>query len=277
MFEPSAKVIADSISPRGHRLTTMEVTGHRFILSELNTHRVLSRNSASSRAIPYPKMRQKVIDELAFPVEWPSEKSGMQGGEPLSSSRLEGVKEIWANSAHSALLHADALHGMGLHKSVVNRIIEPYLPHTVIISATEWQGFYDQRCHPDAQPEIRSLAEAMREEYDNSTPNLLGYYEWHTPYISDEDRDLVQAYSDESGWGINEVTRAVSAARCARVSYLTHDGVRSIEKDIELYSRLKDHIPAHASPFEHVASPALGNIKGNFVGWQQLRHRLGLG
>lgn len=255
----------------------MEVTGHRFILAEFNTHRVFSRNSASSRAIPYPKMRQKVIDGLAFPVEWPAEQRGMQGGAELDEEARNEAIDTWGRAARSTLSSADNLHKIGLHKSVINRILEPFLPHTIIVTSTEWSGFWAQRCHPAAQPEIRVLAEKMKEAYDKSDPNLIGYFGWHTPYISDEDRDLVQAYSNESGWGINETTRAVSAARCARVSYLTHDGVRSIEKDIELYSRLKDHVPAHASPFEHVATPALGNTKGNFVGWTQLRHHLGLG
>lgn len=86
MTQPSAKIIADSISPDGVRLTTMEVVMHRFVLAEFNTHRVFSRNSASSRAIPYDKIRSRVLNDVAFPVEWASEQRGMQGGIALGGT-----------------------------------------------------------------------------------------------------------------------------------------------------------------------------------------------
>lgn len=267
MFTPSARVLADSISASGHRLTTMEATGHRFILAELNTHRAFSRNSASSRAIPYTKMRQKVIDQLAYPVSWPSEQKGMQGGAPLDPEDEFHCPEIWQSAAQAAVRHADKLHELGLHKSVANRLLEPFLPHTIIVSATDWQGFWEQRCHPDAQPEIKALAEAMKAAYDVSKPVEMEVGDWHLPLIQDDEWPL---YASDI-----ELLKKISVARCARVSYETHDGKRDLSADLELYDRLRTHKPAHASPFEHVATPGIGT--GNFKGWNQLRHVLGLG
>jgi hypothetical protein len=61
----STKILADSISPDGVRLTTLEVVMPRIVLAEFNTHRMLSRNSASSRAIPIEKMIRMVIPNEA--------------------------------------------------------------------------------------------------------------------------------------------------------------------------------------------------------------------
>jgi thymidylate synthase ThyX len=114
-----------------------------------------------------------------------------------------------------------------------------------------------------AQPEIRVAAEAMRAAYDASTPVAVPHGQWHTPYVHDEDGDLD-----------DETKRQVSAARCARVSYLTHDGRRDIEKDLVLYDRLVTARPPHWAPLEHVATPATDDEAplGNLRGWRQLRH-----
>ena len=139
-----------------------------------------------------------------------------------------------------------------------------YSASPVIVSSTDWDGFWEQRCSPLAQPEIRVAAEAMRAVFDASEPAEVGIGGWHLPYVDAErDADL----DDE------QRTR-VSAARCARVSYLTHDGVRDVAKDLELYDRLVTARPPHWSPLEHVATPAAPDaaVPGNFRGWQQLRH-----
>lgn len=270
MFTPSARVLADSVSASGHRLTTLEATGHRFILAEFNTHRVFSRNSASSRAIPYPKMRQKVIDQLAYPVSWPAEQKGMQGGESLDEDTIRQARDIWELAAMSAINKTDLLTNLGVHKSVINRLLEPFLPHTIIVSATQWGGFWEQRCHPDAQPEIKALAEAMKAAYDESKPVEMEAGDWHLPLIQPE--ELEHLYDDDTAL---DDFKKISVARCARVSYLTHNGIRDLDADLELYNRLRTHKPAHASPFEHVATPGIGT--GNFRGWNQLRHIEGLG
>jgi len=261
-MNPQAKVIADSVAPGGSRLTTMEVTMHRFVLAEFNTHRVFSRNSASSRAIPVRKQIERIEKDLAYPVSWPLEQPGMQGGSEIEDFTV--AIDVWNSAAEMAIRHARALVDLGIHKSVVNRLLEPFMWHTVIVSSTEWVNFFHQRRSPLAQPEIRMAADAMWEAYTHSTPRVLRPGAWHLPYIDpmvDVGLDLHAA-------------RKVSAARCARVSYLTHDGKRDIEEDIKLFERLVSADPGHWSPLEHVATPLRDQpILGNFPGWHQLRHQ----
>lgn len=258
-----AKVVADSISYPGDRLTTLEVRYHRFVLAEMNTHRVFSRNTASSRAIPYEKMRQAVLEDPAMPVVWPAEQKGMQGGDPISDPYRCNLE--WLAARSEAIAAADRLHSLGVHKSLCNRLLEPFQYITSIITATEWDGFFAQRCHEDAQPEIRVAAEAMRNAMEQSVPKIVASFEWHTPYIQPDEWHL--------SWDEKQM---LSVARCARVSYLTHDGRRDHNKDYELYNRLATHAPAHASPFEHVATPVGWKPQGNFRGWAQLRHLSGM-
>jgi thymidylate synthase ThyX len=274
-----ARVIEDSISEDGNRLTTLEVVFHRFVLAEFNTHRLFSRNSASSRAIPFRKQVNRVLEHPAVPVAWPAEQRGMVGGDEIDNAAW--AEQEWLAARDKAVASAERLAKLGVHKSVVNRLLEPFMWHTVIVTATDWDGFWHQRCHAHAQPEIHVAADAMLEAYNNSTPRLLVAGQWHMPYIEDEDYDAVFAYrGDADLGGAAGLLRQVSAARCARVSYLTHDGVRSIEKDLELYRRLVERAggenpdPIHYSPLEHVATPGRGD-KGNFTGWDQLRHMVG--
>lgn len=268
IFAPSAKIIADSVSAAGNRLTTLECEFHRFVLAEFNTHRVFSRNSASSRAIPYQKMRAKALENTAYPVSWPAEQKGMQGGAELSDDFKTFSLMHWDSARNAAIAHADSLHEFGVHKSVINRLLEPFIPHKCIVSATDFSGFFEQRLHKDAQPEIHQLAIAMRAAMDESVPTLVDT--WHMPYAPTQEEVLNSSWEKQFESPI-EAQLAVAVARCARVSYETHDGVRDIEKDFDLYFRLKDHKPAHASPFEHVATPSFLEVKGNFQGWKQLR------
>jgi hypothetical protein len=260
-------VIADSTSPSGTRLTTLEVRLHRFVLAELNTHRVFSRNSASSRAIPINKQIERVLTDPALPIEYGSKRAGMQAGAPLEGEQLADAQHVWLAARDHAVDAAQQLLALGVHKQVANRLLEPFLWHTVIVSATDWDGFWTQRCSPLAQPEIRLAAEAMRDAVLASTPVACRDGEWHLPYITDADRTDAR--------GAVETLRRVSAARCGRVSYLTHDGRRDLDEDLALYERFLSAEPPHASPLEHVATPALdgsGRQVGNLRGWMQLRH-----
>lgn len=282
-----AKIIADSISKEGVRLTTMEVRFHRFVLSEFNTHRVFSRNSASSRAIPFEKQVERLLADTAEPVVWPIEQRGMQGGEPIDEyARKQAIRE-WNSAAQSAVKHAYRLRGLGpeadqkVHKSVVNRLLEPFMWHTAVVTSTAWQNFFLQRRHEAAQPEIRVVAnaayEVMQDAYEGSEPRRLVEGEWHLPYVEGEDWDAVQKWFSEDlsnlGKSIYPVLTKISAARCARVSYLTQDGKRDFREDLNLYARLTDrqqdsihaHSPIHWSPLEHVATP-----------WPQNRQTLGV-
>ena len=268
--EAHARVVSDSVSPAGARLTTVEATLHRFVLAEINTHRVFSRNSASSRAIPVTKQLERVSQDPAWPVTWPAEHTGMQGGVALLDSDLEDAQQLF-HDAHDAVCglvkdylerHPDKEHR--LHKSLLNRLLEPFLWHTVVITSTEWDNFFALRCSPLAQPEIRAVAEAIRAAIRDSEPTPVGTGAWHTPYVDrDEQFDSL------------DTRLMVSAARCARVSYLTHDGRTDVSSDLLLFERLTESRPAHSSPLEHVATPAPPGdiVLGNFHGWHQYRHR----
>ena len=279
----SAKVVCDSVSPAGARLTTIEVTFARFVLAEVNTHRAFSRNSASSRAIPTHKQIRRVVDDPFVPLVWASERPGMQGGDELTGWRRLAAVGAWRASSLGAAGMARAMVGLGVHKSIANRLIEPFCWHTAIVTATDWDNFFDQRCSPLAQPELRVAAEAMRAALGASTPKPILAGEWHLPYIEAEDWQEAGQMTAEP-WVI-DLVRSVSVARCARVSYLTHDGRRDLGADLVLYERLVTAKPPHASPLEHVATPCrhlpitastgevtrMGHL-GNIRGWDQLRH-----
>lgn len=269
----SARILLDSISPANHRLTTFELTYPRFVHSELLTHRVFSRNSSSSRAIPIEKMIDRVLADPVTPVYWGSNKPGMQAGDELPSTERSCALNEWLLARDSAVQHARRLSALGVHKQIVNRLIEPWMFITVILSGTTFGNFFSLRCHPDAQPEIKKIADMARDLYFDNNPTPLAYGQWHMPLTDDRD-DLLDA-----DYTMDEV-KQVSVGRCARVSYLTHDGVRDPTKDIELCKRLSES--GHWSPFEHVARPMdsrLGeyhesddsSVSGNFTGWVQYR------
>lgn len=263
----SARILLDSVSEAGVRLTTMEARYPRFIHSEMMTHRVFSRNAGSSRAVPIKRMIAAVREEPAMPLWWGRNQSGMQAFEQLDAQAQSRAAEEWQLALDDALKHAEKLSSkdIDLHKQLVNRLLEPFAWITVIISATEWSNFFTQRCHPDAQPEIKHVAQLMLEAYRRSEPRTVAPGRWHLPLIFDDERGLP-----------DEMLCKLSVARCARVSYLTHDGRRDHEKDLELFERLLGGgANGHWSPFEHVATPLADPAahSGNFTGWEQYRKR----
>jgi thymidylate synthase ThyX len=258
----AARVLLDSVSEAGIRLTTMEVTFPRFVLAEFNTHRQFSRNSASSRAIPTTKMLERVDEDPVFPVEWGRNQKGMSASDVLTPEDEEEARRAWLDARDAAVEQAQRLSHLRVHKQVVNRLLEPFLWHTVIVTATEWSNFFDLRCAPNAQPELRQAAILMRNAMAASKPQLVKAGNWHLPLLQ----------SDETGLDL-ETKKKISVARCARVSYLTHAGTREIEKDLELFDRLR--ADRHLSPFEHVATPANDvAFHANFRGWIQMRQEI---
>jgi len=292
-----SKVLADSVAPAGYRLTTLEATFPRFVLAEFNTHRVFSRNSASSRAIPIAKQLRRVLEEPFVPVEFGSNQPGMQAGPPLQGAEREAAEREWLGARDDAVRRvlgliaapgaiaaeddlsrrlAEVEHAirekavpaewLNVHKQVANRLLEPFMWHTVIVTATEWDNFFNLRCHADAQPEIRLIAERMRTARAASEPREVGWDGWHLPLIRPEDR--------EEGIPVEDLVK-VSVGRCARVSYLTHDGRRDLGADLDLYDRLVES--GHMSPLEHPAQPLgeaelrEGEWSGNFRGWRPYR------
>ena len=267
-----AKIIADSISESGKRITTLQVKFHRFILPEFNTHRVFSRNFSSSRAIPTAKLLEQVRNDPALPVHWGKNQAGMQANEQLDDMTREAVKAQWINAAQHAAHYAESMSLLGTHKQIVNRVIEPWLWAHGVMTATEFDNWDELRAHPDAQPEIHELAERMIEARKASTPRLLKAGEWHLPYITDQERND-SFYQIEANKNSNMLAK-ISAARCCRVSYLKHDGTSpNVDEDLFLFQRLAGSVPLHASPLEHQATPLSDAFapSGNFLGWTQYR------
>lgn len=256
-----AKVIADSAWD-GVRITTLQLRYPRFIHAEFMTHRMFSRNASSSRAIPVSRLIRDVETDKVVPSFWGKNQPGMQAREELGGNAKANAVEAWNIARLNAVSCAEYLHSIGAHKQIVNRILEPFSHINVVVTATEWRNFFLLRNHPDAQPEMQELARAMLQAIEESEPQDQWY---HLPY-SDDGEIQVKDYSD--------LRFPVSAARCARVSYLTHEGTRStLEEDMKLYARLTHASPPHLSPLEHAAlwKPNGRDFWANFRKWRSFR------
>lgn len=260
----SCRVLADSIAPHGQRLTTMEATYPRIVHAEMMTYRVKSRNAGSNRAIPVSKLIHAVEADPFMPLSWGKNQRGMQMGEQFTPEEEAAFNRLWLRARTFNVRVVKRFEKAGVHKSIPNRLLEPWQWITLIISSTEWGNFYNQRIDGDAEQHIYRIADMMWEAQAASKPVLMQTGDWHLPLVSDEDR---QQFPD------TYTLRKLSAARCARVSYLTHQGERLPAEDFRLHDDLVKG--GHWSPFEHQATPALrrgyGPQTGNFKGWNQYR------
>lgn len=254
MIETSAKIIADSISPAGHRFTTFEVVYPRIVLAEVNTHRALSRVSASSRAVPVEKMIRRVTEDPYVPTHWGKNQKGMQAElEFDDADDLSFFDETWRSARNEMVRHVKMLSDRGLHKQIANRLIEAFMWHPTVISATEWSNFFHLRDHKDAHPDFRDLAHAMREVCGKSEPKRLSHLDWHLPYITDADDENLILGAPEDPSAVLDTLRKISVGRCARVSTLTHEGEYDLQADVNLHDKMYEH--GHMSPYENVARP----------------------
>ncbi|TFZ81648.1 FAD-dependent thymidylate synthase [Candidatus Macondimonas diazotrophica] len=243
---------------------------------ELMTHRVFSRNASSSRAIPVEKMIDFILADTARPVHWGKNQPGMQAreehdedvpgrGEVNQETGYQEYgrltrEEAWNSARDDAISWARRFHEAGYHKQIVNRLLEPFVHINVLVTATDWDNFFELRAHPDAQPEIRLLAHQIMDAMEASTPKRLNPGEWHLPFVTSQDKMKKSHHAFMTGIGKDEILRRISAARCARVSYKTFDGkVPSIEADLKLFDKLASGRPLHASPLEHQATPVIGH------------------
>lgn len=259
-----AKIIKDSISPAKIRITTFVLTYPRMIHSEFMTHRMFSRNASSSRAIPVKKQIKMVLNNPAMPLAFKANKAGMQAGESFGAVKQFLCRFIWRCAGLAAVFFSKVMDILNIHKQYANRILEPFAHITVVCTATEFNNFFSLRYHEMAQPEICELAKKMYEVYELSVPKKLKTGQWHLPFIEDT-------------YTIGDTFIKQSVARCARVSYLTHDGkVSNFNDDTKLYDRLLKAVPIHASPAEHqaMATDDSDNFSGNLRGWVQYRKTL---
>jgi len=158
MKKIEALIVADSVSPQGHRITTFLLTYPRFIHSELMTHRMFSRNSASSRAIPFKKMVKMVEEDPFIPIAWQKDHSRMQGTEYYTNQNsIKQLREVWVEGANCATEIATTLNSKsiidldypekegGVTKQLCNRLLEPFMWHTVLVTCTEIENFFNLR------------------------------------------------------------------------------------------------------------------------------------
>jgi hypothetical protein len=282
------------------------------------THRVFSRNASSSRAVPVKRMIEDVMADPAVPLFWGKNQKGMQAAEgdhnfavrlldaeteefsdPTDDDRDRlgtrvtrtlysySREEAWLRARDNAVEVARAFAEAGYHKQIVNRLLEPFSHINVVVTATEWDNFFLLRRHEAAEPHLHRLADEIFAQLASHHPDELRPGEWHLPYVSPSE---LSTYHD----GLTDLSTLIklSTARCARVSYLTHDGAApSVGDDLALYDRLVGSVPRHSSPAEHQATPdrldkirqGEGNdhlvwrnpqLHGNFVGWCQHRKML---
>ena len=284
----SVKVVAHTVSPyTGVQLCTLAVEYPRFIHAELLTHRKMSRSATSSRAIPAYKLVDEIDAKPAMPVFWGMNQKGMQAHVEATPEVQEKAKAIWLAAKDDAVKHTRAMDALGIHKQIVNRIAEPFQTIRVVLTATNFDNFFTLRNHEDAQPEIRELAKLINAEIGEAVGKSVpteGIY--HLPFLQQVELNQVEQ-SNFYDWA------KVSSARCARASYNNHFGkAPSFQEDMDLFAKLVEKPPIHASPTEHIGLltstsnvvlskidyadgssivVALPYTSRNFDGWTQFR------
>lgn len=272
----TANIICDSINLAGDRLTTFILTYPRYIHAEFMTHRMFARNAQSTRAIPTSKRISRVRTNPVYPIRWDKNQKGMVAKNEHVDNPQKCC-EMWEYASRVCADVSEGLEIQGLHKQWAGRLLEPFDTITVICTATDYENFFALRCAPDAQPEINDLAWKMAHSYYNTTPRSLPFGSWHLPFIEGDRAHAILEYAAKHGykWGdsILDLQLQVSAACCARVSYLNHDGQTiDIEKDIALCQSLINS--GHMTPLEHQARPDQEPGReycGPFRGWEQYR------
>lgn len=253
------KVLLDSINPyTGVRLTTIHATYPQFIHQQILTHRMFSRNSSSLRAISFDRATDEF--ELVYPT-WTEEKKGMQG--PL----VEDFKtKLMANCIVDEMYNfvssrCARLEELGIHHQDINNYLRPFQNIHTVITATDWDNFFNQRLHESTKPDMQKLAQLIKDALEDRKPGIITK---HVPLIEDIDLYTTKFNFDQ--------LCLISAARLARISYFkwTDDP----NKDLELAKKLIEQ--KHPSPFEHIAfAQQDAQYYANFKSWKQLRHTLG--
>ena len=252
------KVLLDSVNPyTGTRLTTLHCVYPQFIHQQVLTHRMFSRNSSSLRAISFNRASEEF--EIVYPT-WTEEKKGMQG------SLVTEEKSILSAESYLRCMHKDVLYwckkmgDLGIHHQDINNYLRPFQNIHTVITATDFENFFQQRLHESTKPDMQQLAQLIYDALKESKPEQTT---WHTPLINDL---LESTYT-------NKQLELISAARLARISYFKWQD--DPQKDLELAKKLIEN--NHPSPFEHVAFAQQDNeYYGNFKSWKQLRHILGV-
>lgn len=262
------EVLAASVNSAGERVATIRARYPRFIHSEVMTHKDLSRNASSSRAIPVKTMLRSLWNNKAAPLFWGANQPGMQAYTELTPTRKKLAQFIWDFTGSFVIIMAWLMMKVGAHKQIVNRMIEPWSFIHVQITATDWSRFFKLRIHHAAQPEIQALAYCIREALRKATYREVADGDYHLPWITDAER---QRYERTK----LDLLLHVSGARSARLSYTPHGSVKqSWDKDLKLALGLIEE--QHVSPFEHQLKATPGEKHANFQGWKAQRTIMGL-
>jgi hypothetical protein len=246
---------------------------------EVTTHRNLSKNSSSSRAIPITKMLEQIESNMAIPLYWGKAKSGMQADGEVDEDDVWWYEEKWKFAYDEVSYRVEQLSDLvegkkgfmpALHKQVPNRLIEPFQMMKTVITGTDWSNFFNLRLHPDADPNICMLAYKMYQAMQESKPIELKVGEWHLPYVgfyrvkSGRGFGCVEYFTGvvgtESYYSLTlEQALKLSAASCASVSYRT-EGM-TLEKADKIFDMLIKAEVIHSSPFEHLATPVSKEVE----------------
>lgn len=251
-----ARIIADSVTANGKRFTTFEWELPRLILAEVNTHRMLSKNTSSSRAIPLNAAIENIQKNPAFPVYWGKNQAGMSASEELTGEALNKAYELWQKGIDQNIALVREFQEVGLHKQTSARFLETGQLIRSVISGTEWENLWWLRDHSAAQPEFQELARVAHQAYKESVPQMILVSEWHLPYITSirNKESGEMEYFDSDGTQLTlENAQKISASCCAQVSYRKND--TSLEKALDIYEKLVGMDRAHSSPFEHAGTP----------------------
>jgi hypothetical protein len=289
-----AEILCDSIERVGNnRITTFKLTYPRMIHSELLTHAMLKSNSASSRAIPFKKMVEMVEQDPFIPIKWMKEHKGMQGDDFLNEEESVDCIKRWLEARDNAIIEAKKLNSRVVTKQICNRLLEPFMWHTIICTGTEFENFFALRAHPMAEIHLQDLAYKMLDAMNNSTPKELAPGGWHIPHLEQIETEefgkfLIQENEKENvtDFSYNTLLKwedskkiKISTAISAQISYLKF-GSTDYEDLIDLHDSLvirpyegKRGIrtiqdPIHASPASHCAQAMTEDeyfhyVKGN--------------
>lgn len=251
--------IQASITSNGDRIDTLVLEYPRCIHAQLLTHRVFSKNSSSSRAVPL----QKAIDQIQKnPAEyiWTQNQAGMQGNVVTKASTLSQANICFMNARYAAIDEARNLLELGIHKQNAARLLEPFQNIKIVLTSTEWENWDWLRDDDAAQGEIRELARQIKIARENADVVHLNENEWHVPFVNRERmvsgkmRYFIPATKEDGPITCSlESAILISTSVCAQTSYRNAD--YSLEKAIDLKAKLFEGNKIHASPSEHQATP----------------------
>jgi len=262
------KIICDSKNEFGQRCISAICTFPRYLLAEINTHRMLSRNSASSRAIRFERMVESVQKNPFIPKKWQRDHTGMQGTEYFTQEEIN-IKNLvhhWLSARDNAIAEATRLNKLGVTKQLCNRYLEPFMYHTALITATELENFFALRAEDMAEVHLQELAYKYLDACNASEPKLLKAGEWHIPFGDQFDNEQLISiahyqltkFKPDFAPSVHDLQPVLddlqvklATVRCARISYVTPGSEQKINytADLELHDRLASS--GHWSAFEH--------------------------